>query len=59
MKMSDLLERAKNELQEERETMATERIKERLKEIHEAKKVLSTMEKQLEEMMQENVNDLF
>lgn len=58
MKMDELVAQAKTELEEEDKKYATELLKERLKEIREAKRVLTTLETQFEELLAKDVADV-
>lgn len=56
MKIKELEDRAVVELQQERETMAVETIKERIREINEARKTLSRMEKGYQALLEEDLD---
>ena len=57
-KIGELEEQAKEELEEESRILGKEVIKERLKEIRSAKKTLAKMEKQYEELLTKNLEEI-
>lgn len=58
MKLNELVERAQKELDEERTTIATEMIKERLKEIRMAERTLTKLRSQYETMLTRDLDDM-
>ena len=58
MKMSELVQAAQAELDVEAQVIAKEIIKERLEEVAAAKRVLSRMEAQLNDLLAQDVNDI-
>jgi len=57
MKMSDLVAKAIEELNDEEKKLAVDKIKERLVEIREAKRVLNNLEEHYKELLAEDVAD--
>jgi hypothetical protein len=58
IKMSELEEQAKIELTEEKRTLGKEVIKERLREISDCKKALVKMEKQYEDLLTKDIEEI-
>ncbi len=59
MKLKELVEQAKDELTSEKIEIATEEIKERLREIRVAKKVLEKLEVQYSELLEKDIEDVY
>ncbi len=57
MEMRDLVAKAKEELNDEAKKLAVDKIKQRLTEIREAKRVLSRLEEQYTELLDEEIED--
>jgi F0F1-type ATP synthase membrane subunit b/b' len=57
LKLSELLDKAKQQIAEEKETAALELLKERVREIEDTEKLLRTQKRQLSELLEKNVDD--
>lgn len=58
MKLKELVEEAQKELEEEKVETAKSVLKERIGEIQEAKKVLAKLEKQYQDMLDKDVQEI-
>ena len=58
MKISDLLEEVQEEIERDKRDLAKVRLKSRLLEVQAAKKCLSKMEKQLEDLLGKEIDDV-
>lgn len=58
MKIKNLLKKAEKEMSEEKEYVAVERVKDSLKNLEEAKKVVKVLEEEHKELLEMDVNDL-
>jgi len=58
MKISDLMDEVKIEIEEEKKEMAKGVLKQRLYEIQSAKKCLTKLEKQLQDLLDKDIDDV-
>ena len=56
--VKDLLSQAVEELEQEKRNMAKEDVKERLKEIHMAKRTLDKLEKSFQKLLDKDIDDV-